>query len=321
MIFAATQNPTCPRCGYDQSGAVATWTERCPVQGLCPECGTGFGWADVFDPSRQDIPWLVEHARSSRDAAGRTPRMIRKMSRPCRFWEGVGVLARVGLGTLAAWCAAIIGLLHMLTGTMLYRSEFVWASTWFPPGTGVTRGEIHAQALREAVLGSLIATERMNWAGATFWTALSGTSVTGIGAPTWAVAMVGFGAVWVLILTVVPVTRRAAKLRSAHIVRAALLAMLAPALVIEMNRAASALYVLWHGSPVLAPMSSGLGVVSGLLFVWSIVWWRAATKSGWGLHRQGPLVSLATLAGLLGAALATVVLRFDSVAWMLSRWT
>ncbi len=47
------QELTCPRCGYDQSGEIARWTDSCPVEGLCTECGLRFGWFDVYFPTRR----------------------------------------------------------------------------------------------------------------------------------------------------------------------------------------------------------------------------------------------------------------------------
>lgn len=94
--------PACPRCGYDQSGQAASWQDRCPVEGRCPECGTAFNWADLFDPSRRDVPWLAEHARGARDAARRTPGMLRRMALPHAFWRAVGVHAAARPWRLAA---------------------------------------------------------------------------------------------------------------------------------------------------------------------------------------------------------------------------
>ena len=34
----------CPRCGYDLRGAIATWTEQCPLHGTCAGCGLQFAW-------------------------------------------------------------------------------------------------------------------------------------------------------------------------------------------------------------------------------------------------------------------------------------
>ncbi|MEX2219575.1 MAG: hypothetical protein WD749_12550 [Phycisphaerales bacterium] len=44
--------PECPRCGYDQSGVVASWNTSappaCPLDGVCTECGLEFRWADLI---------------------------------------------------------------------------------------------------------------------------------------------------------------------------------------------------------------------------------------------------------------------------------
>src|SRR6185369_9522742 len=57
----------CPRCGYDQSGAIGAWARaepaQCPLAGLCTECGLAFVWRDLLNPvhARQDR--AIEHAR------------------------------------------------------------------------------------------------------------------------------------------------------------------------------------------------------------------------------------------------------------------
>lgn len=48
----------CPRCGYDQRGQIATWTDRCPMNGTCVECGYELNWSRVFMIARH--PWLFE---------------------------------------------------------------------------------------------------------------------------------------------------------------------------------------------------------------------------------------------------------------------
>lgn len=53
--------PACPRCGYDQSGVVASWTSECPARGTCSECGLDFRWRDVLDGRALPPPWSFEH--------------------------------------------------------------------------------------------------------------------------------------------------------------------------------------------------------------------------------------------------------------------
>lgn len=64
MEYAHVMTPTCPRCGYDQSGLVATWRTECPLVGVCPECGLESRWRDVLNPSFQNRRGFVEHADS-----------------------------------------------------------------------------------------------------------------------------------------------------------------------------------------------------------------------------------------------------------------
>lgn len=40
--------PRCVDCGHDLAGEVTTWTDRCPVETTCPECGTTQRWQRVF---------------------------------------------------------------------------------------------------------------------------------------------------------------------------------------------------------------------------------------------------------------------------------
>jgi len=53
----------CPRCGYDQRGVVEAWSDSCPLDGVCSECGLEFAWAHVFNPGLHPPRWCVEYAR------------------------------------------------------------------------------------------------------------------------------------------------------------------------------------------------------------------------------------------------------------------
>lgn len=40
----------CPRCGYDLHGTIDTWTDACPLTGVCSECGLEFIWSEILCP-------------------------------------------------------------------------------------------------------------------------------------------------------------------------------------------------------------------------------------------------------------------------------
>jgi len=56
----------CPRCGYDLRGAMASWRETCPLEGVCAECGLAFAWGDLLN-ARLSVPrWCIEAQRPHR---------------------------------------------------------------------------------------------------------------------------------------------------------------------------------------------------------------------------------------------------------------
>lgn len=57
----------CPRCGYDLGGVPPTWSDQCPVTGVCSECALVFAWVDVFKPWHNQVRGFVEHARGWRE--------------------------------------------------------------------------------------------------------------------------------------------------------------------------------------------------------------------------------------------------------------
>ena len=52
------QTPTCPRCGYDLSGIVASWKDACPLTGICSECVLEFQCRYLLDPRFKIKPWF-----------------------------------------------------------------------------------------------------------------------------------------------------------------------------------------------------------------------------------------------------------------------
>ncbi len=107
--------PTCPRCGYDVSGPIATWHDACPIEGKCTECGLDFRWIDVLQPDRKRLPWLFEHA---------TPRWrhlwllrallstaIRSLN-PFTFWQRVEMAHRISIWRLFLYIALCAVLMH-----------------------------------------------------------------------------------------------------------------------------------------------------------------------------------------------------------------
>lgn len=79
----------CPRCGYDQRGAVATWSDSCPLEGTCTECGLVFDWSEVLQPHKHRPEWCVEYAEKLATAPKVAIRTYLLSFRPWRFWKAL----------------------------------------------------------------------------------------------------------------------------------------------------------------------------------------------------------------------------------------
>ena len=180
--------PHCPRCGYDLTGQTAAppaaqtplpdgermsaaggqekglprgqptapapysaWTDSCPLECTCPECGLRFEWADLLSPPRQRVPWLYEHAKhwwDVRRAWGTCLRALDAVS----FWRRVQMHHRASPARLALlvvvvatplWLASVVFVDGMLllaaSGVISARPPFLAQTDnfwlWLAPAT------------------------------------------------------------------------------------------------------------------------------------------------------------------------------------------
>ncbi|GMV26354.1 MAG: hypothetical protein AMXMBFR58_23850 [Phycisphaerae bacterium] len=129
MSGTTNQYHDCPRCGYDLSGAIATWTDACPVTGRCTECGLEFRWGEVIDPARRVPGWSFEHA-----ARGRLRAFIATLARlfvPRVFWGSMRMEFPFAPGRivllLLVWCVVLLLVFDTVTVVWEY---FVLSSSW-----------------------------------------------------------------------------------------------------------------------------------------------------------------------------------------------
>jgi hypothetical protein len=313
MIMMNALNPSCPRCGYDQSGTVETWTDRCPVYGQCPECGTRFEWAVLLDPTRVDLPWLVEHTRGWWGLVRRTPGMVGRLVWPRWFWRPVGIHARIRLWWLACWCVGTLLIVHLLTGVGLAFAELQSFGLWYPPNVAVSADD-RAEVLFDAFAKPWLDAEVVRWLPAqSLLSGVTSLSVSFERVPILLMAILAFSVMWVVNLTVMPVTRRAAKLRAAHVVRAAIISVWVALLSVELERVAEACWAAWPGTAVGSVIRIVLPTLQVFAFVWTAVWWGSAARTAWSLPQARLTIVLTTLAGLLAAAALTLWVDMNRV--------
>lgn len=291
-------DPKCPRCGYDQSGEAATWDEACPVEGTCPECGHGFGWADLYDPSRQDDAWLIEHGTWFFVPCGRILKIPARIALPWRFWNRIRVDARTRTLALFAWVVFASILLHLLVSSV----HFVFDVNRYGGGfvfniSNMDRFELLVEAINSTLwpIGqvSYWRTFYFDW-GSAHW-------YEDLGMRDLAARTIGIGFGWLLLLAVIPTTRRLTKIKSAHVARAAYYYILGAVIWAECYRLLAIFFV--DGISVSRGYQQLLLKPVGLLFLcWTYLWWISAIRLGWSIR--------SLLLIVLGTFLAYLVGRF-----------
>ncbi|MEX0876943.1 MAG: hypothetical protein WD114_05750 [Phycisphaerales bacterium] len=307
--------PICPKCGYDQSGEIATWEERCPLEGVCPECGLAFAWADVFDPSRVHLPWYVEHAERKRDMLRRTPGTFWLLILPNRFWKRVTVGSPIYVGRLWSYVGGVMLAVYLGTsliaiGSSAFRN-FRWNQLYTSfqaknPGNPLQGKQYSVDMWTLEYWSSLIGGELLH-------PLRSSSSATQI-----LLLLSGMVLLWAVIIAAVPTTRRIAQVRFAHVHRALTWSGFAIAcLCFAVSISDSASSIFSAAGLGLDPNWPGLFSIDQLrfrqaemysrffitgMFIAGLIWiqwfWIAAIVRGWQI-RSVMLLILGLIASLL----------------------
>jgi len=114
---ASSAAPSCPSCGYDLSGAVASWTESCPLTGTCSECGEHLDWPQVVTAADRELPWFIEHGKDRffRRALGT---WVRDVASPLSFWRAVAAHSAASPARLLFWLPLLLVTLHITKATL-----------------------------------------------------------------------------------------------------------------------------------------------------------------------------------------------------------
>ncbi len=291
------------------------WTESCPLQGKCPECGLEFAWADVLLPERSRLTWMYEHKRDWSPALGRAMRTLANLALPWRFWARV-TLAHEVRPWRALWFAVlIIGGVWFVTGVLgtlgiwaigrhypYYLTANNFAEAWVWPVMNTV-----GVGLRVANIGPLsFALNIEHWGAAVF-------------------LVVGFWVGMPAVLCLLSTTRQISAVRGAHIARAACYAAL-PLAAIALPRLLMNVEILinaaqnppgrWQAlSWLVRHGSTPLGVASA---AWTLLWWWFTISRGLRLAPAWLVFGLLCTCSVLLSLVLLVSLGTVPVQWILA---
>lgn len=293
---------TCPRCAYELSGETSRWSDSCPLRGRCPECGLEFEWAAVLTESRRRLDGLVEHSKGVGQFFAWSWRTWRLTLKPWRFWSVVELHHDVRVPRLLLWLALVLPVMHLInakTTLAWYQFGSVLPSA---PGWHLVNPFLHPVV---AISGDWADTPYVFWMIGSW--------------PRTAWWLLLFAPLWPVALLVMPISLRRARVRWAHVARAAVYSVSVPALYFVIQLGANlATIVRYEIGPRIRPAMwhwdlDMIGYVRELLeqglivlgIPWLAAWWYFTLTRGWKL-RHGWAVWLA-LVVLIAAALITMV--------------
>lgn len=269
--------PCCPRCGYDLQGTVSAWIASCPLDGTCTECGLAFEWRFVAGAVR--LPdWCVERLRVRRlDWIPRTFRTLARSLRPWSFWSSLQMHHEVRWARIAVYLTFLVALswvaLSLFSGAAVLANQVIWQ----------IRGVPAPISWDDILWTTLLPTSPWpDWDWAQAWIVPSLILLVHVG------CAVGFLAL--------PISRRQAKVRWAHIARvvaygAGLLVLPLWGVLIGM---AISSYDESLGNTVM--WTSAIVATYGLVPI-EIAWWSAATgrylkmRHAWGVGAAVAMMS------------------------------
>ena len=295
----------CPRCAYDLRGETDRWTDTCPLESVCPECGLDIRWTHVFGPMQAVPKWSVEHPsrRFGRAVRGTFIRTLR----PGRFWRSLVMTPYARPGSLVAYTIVSMVFVSLLAAIpeLAIDVQFGYLSSYVSP-TGAWR--LSNDAALKQILSIVVGPFGTLW-----WSSYS-----------WPIPRIEYELLLPVLFVALcpaaylclPTTLRTCTVRRIHIVRAALLSI---PLAVFWFEALYLIHVLvFIGGPYL-PSRGLVGAVylvepiaeSGLTWIVPLValqwcWWSSVNRRYLRLTNPRAV----TAAMLVIAGLATLIPLF-----------
>jgi hypothetical protein len=307
----------CPRCGYDQRGVMATWSESCPLQGTCSECGLELEWAPVLTNKFNMPRWCVERTERWFHIPWRSVTTLAHTFWPWSFWKLLKMTHEIRWRRIAAylvvWLLVFYVLFASVQACVAWRDWAMWQGLWYSAGTNAISisqfdRTLHAfmlpfSAKSPGVVGPPLGPVPLTSPRELL--SVYSTAAWLMGAPSYLISMMLMAAATFAVL---PWSRRMAKVRWSHIFRVMLYGCAMPVPYVLLMGAA--IYSAEWGYMML--LANVAGIVAGALVLLHLFWWTMAARHylkmqhAWMVGLSVWIIAMLTsviIVGALGAAL------------------
>ena len=296
----------CPRCGYDLRGVIPTWTQQCPLEGTCTECGLEFVWAEVLSEKIRKPRWCVEYAERWWHIPWRSVKTLAMSFWPWGFWSALRMCHPSRWKRLVAYLGLMLALGYLTFAVS--HGLLVWGD-WYdmaidPSFTPTTSGwPVFLQAALLHFSDQSLGIMRFIGGGALYDSPLEVFGNFWLDFLAGLAMLLAMHTCCALTFAALPVSRRLCKVRWSHIVRMTVYG-----------------YALFLPAVLLTILTSGLRTIAGpavdlmTALAWlawlailplEIIWWSVATSRflkmphGWAV----------------GVAVVVVGFLLPAVAW------
>lgn len=285
----------CPRCDYDLSGETSRWESQCPLHGRCPECGLDFAWTHVCMPERWMLRGFVEQAKGLRWLFLWAWCTWSWTVLPWRFWNRVEMHHKVSVPKILFWLVAVVFLPHLLCTSLVTGAEMLAGVRTRTSGWGWLND-----------LTDTLVQFDGPWSGVPVvrWTFSEWPTQA-----TWLIVGV-FGLP--ILLGLMPISLRRAKVRPQHIFRASVYSTAIPGMFYALNGASRFGFdCLAHFNAYNPTTWNTFAKINQIIFdsffafagLWLALWWLLALTLGWKLrHGWVVWISIVVIAGLIATA-------------------
>jgi hypothetical protein len=265
-----------------------------------------FAWLAVFDPHHFRLRWYSEHAYSVLRMLTRSPATLIRLALPWVFWMSVTLSHPILLGRLVLWIVMMFVVLHVIAAIPFGYYNWVGLDQWqfgsiqlsyqaygVPGLLAMLSNALFSPIVHFIDLGRLTATYFGN--GPIYLNSVSDLLAG-------SVLVFGFSTTWLIVLVAIPTTRKLAKIRVRHILRAYIISMLPAIILFQVLRVESAYGMMARTTP-----SGVLPLALLVSILWLITFWASAVRVGWRIRHAWAMIVLGTIAGLLGMLVSVLI--------------